>query len=105
VRVHLSQGDSGSTRVVRIGDEITVVLDENPTTGYRWHPDIDATRLHLTTDHYQGPERPVGAGGSRHLTFAPLQPGPVRLHLVKRRSWEQAAVADFDVTLEVAAPS
>jgi inhibitor of cysteine peptidase len=105
VRVHLSQGDSGSTRVVRIGDEITVVLDENPTTGYRWHPDIDATRLHLTTDHYQGPERPVGAGGSRHLTFAPLQPGPVRLHLVKRRSWEQATVADFDVTLEVAAPS
>jgi inhibitor of cysteine peptidase len=104
VRVHLTQDDSGSSRVVRIGDEITVVLDENPTTGYRWHTDLDGTRLQLTADHYQGPGRPIGAGGSRSLTFEPQQLGPTQLHLVKRRSWEQKAVAEFDVTLDVAAP-
>jgi inhibitor of cysteine peptidase len=103
VRVQLTQDDSGSTRVVRIGDEVTVVLDENPTTGYRWHADLDGTRLQLTADHYQGPGRPVGAGGSRYLTFEPLQVGPAQLHLAKRRSWEQEAVAEFDVTLYVAA--
>jgi inhibitor of cysteine peptidase len=103
VRVDLTKDDSGSTRVVRIGDEITVVLDENPTTGYRWHADIDTARLQLIADHYQGPARPAGAGGSRYLTFAPLQSGQVELHLVKHRSWEQAVVAEFDVALDVAA--
>jgi inhibitor of cysteine peptidase len=101
--VNLTQEDSGGTRSIRVGDEITVVLAENPTTGYRWHADIDTDRLQLTADDYEGPERPVGAAGMRRLTFAPLQPGQTRLHLVKRRSWEQTAVAEFDVSLDVAA--
>jgi inhibitor of cysteine peptidase len=101
VRLNLSEGDSGEARDIRLGDEITVVLDENPTTGYRWHADIDTNRLQLTDDQYQGPERPIGAGGMRRMTFAPLQVGPARLHLVKRRSWEQAVDAEFDVALDV----
>jgi len=101
MRVNLTQDDSGHARNVQIGDEITVVLEENPTTGYRWHTDIDPARLALTADTYQGPERPVGASGTRHLTFTVLQPGPVRLRLVKRRSWEQAVVAEFDAALDV----
>ena len=88
---------------MRLGDEITVVLDENPTTGYRWHPDIDPRHLQLTGDQYQGPERPVGASGTRRMTFAPLQTGSAQLHLVKRRSWEQVGVAEFNVALDVAA--
>ena len=103
VRVNLTKDDSGGTRSVRVGDEVTVVLDENPTTGYRWHADIDTARLQLTADHYEGPEHRIGAGGTRQLTFAPVQPGQSRLHLVKRRSWEQAVVAEFDVSLDVAA--
>lgn len=103
MRVNLTRDDSGQARSVQIGDEITVVLDESPTTGYRWHADTDPARLALTADRYEGPERPVGAGGARHLTFTTLQPGPVRLRLVKRRSWEQAAVDEFDAALDVRA--
>ncbi len=103
MRVNLTQDDSGGAREVRLGDEITVVLDENPTTGYRWHPDIDPARLQLTGDQYQGPERPVGASGTRRMTFALLEAGAARLHLVKRRSWEQVGVAEFNVALHVAA--
>lgn len=84
-----------------MGDEITVVLDETPTTGYRWHADIDTARLHVTDDRYEGATSPAGAGGTRRMTFAPLQIGPARLHLVKRRAWEQAVVAEFDVALVV----
>jgi inhibitor of cysteine peptidase len=103
VRVNLTQDDSGARRSVRLGDEITVALAENPTTGYRWHADIDTACLRLTADDYVGPERPVGAGGMRQLTFISLKPGAIRLHLVKRRSWEQTAAAEFDVTLDVTA--
>jgi inhibitor of cysteine peptidase len=102
VRVNLTQDDSGAARDLRLGDEITVVLDENPTTGYRWHADVDTARLQLTDDQYQGADRPIGASGVRRLTFAPLQAGPARLHLVKRRSWEQAVVAEFDIALDIA---
>jgi inhibitor of cysteine peptidase len=102
VRVNLTQDDSGAARDLRLGDEITVVLDENPTTGYRWHADVDTARLQLTDDQYQGADRPIGASGARRLTFAPLQAGPARLHLVKRRSWEQAVVAEFDIALDIA---
>jgi inhibitor of cysteine peptidase len=103
VRINLGEDDSGGARQLRLGDEITVVLEENPTTGYRWHADIDAARLQLTDDQYQGAERPVGAGGTRRMTFAPITAGPARLHLVKRRSWEQAGVAEFDMALDVRA--
>jgi inhibitor of cysteine peptidase len=103
VRVNLSEDDSGGARALRLGDEVTVVLDENPTTGYRWHADIDTARLQLTDDQYQGAERPVGAGGTRRMTFALIKAGPARLHLVKRRSWEQTVVAEFDMVLDVRA--
>jgi len=103
VRVTLSEDDSGGARDVGLGDEITVVLDENPTTGYRWHPDIDTGRLQLTDDQYQGAQRPVGAGGTRHMTFVPLQAGAARLHVVKRRAWEQTVIAEFEVALDVRA--
>jgi inhibitor of cysteine peptidase len=103
VRVNLSEDDSGGARGLRLGDEVTVVLDENPTTGYRWHADIDTARLQLTDDQYQGAERPVGAGGTRRMTFAPLKAGPARLHLVKRRSWEQAVAEEFDIALDIQA--
>ena len=86
---------------MRLGDEITVVLGENPTTGYRWHADIDTDRLQLTDDQYQGSEHPIGSGGTRRMTFAPLRVGPARLHLVKRRAWEQAVDEEFEVALDV----
>jgi predicted secreted protein len=101
--VNLTQDDSGGTSGVRVGEEITVALDETPTTGYRWFPVVDSTRLRLTADEYEGPERPLGAGGTRRLTFVPLEPGPVRLRLVKRRPWEQNGVDEFAVTLDVTA--
>jgi len=99
--VNLTQDDSGGTRSVRVGDEITVVLGENPTTGYRWQADVDTARLQITADIYEGPDHPIGAGGTRRLTFSPVQPGQIRLRLVKRRSWEDTAVAEFDVALDV----
>jgi inhibitor of cysteine peptidase len=97
----LTQEHSGTTRAVHVGDEITVELAENPTTGHRWQPDVDTDRLECTGDEYDGAQRPVGSGGRRRLTFVARRPGRARLHLVNRRPWEQTAVDDYDVTLDV----
>lgn len=101
--MNLTQHDSGTSRSVRVGEEITVALDENPTTGYRWHSEVDGARLALTADGYEGPTRPMGAGGTRRLTFTPLQPGPAQLRLVNRRAWEDKVAAEFTVMLDVTA--
>jgi len=71
----LTQDDSGGHRTTRVGEEPNVVLAENPTTGYRWHSEIDARTLQQTGDHYEGSAGP--RGGSRHPS-ADLQGSPSR---------------------------
>lgn len=99
----LTQDDAGAVRRARVGEPVTVVLAENPTTGYRWQADVDEAALPLTADEYDGATHPVGASGVRRLTFVPARAGRVTLRLVKRREWEDKAVADFEVQLEVTA--
>ncbi len=100
--VELAQSDSGTRRTVRVGESVTVVLPETATTGYRWHADVDSSVLESTADRYEGPTVPRGAAGSRRLTFRALRPGATRLRLLKRRAWENDAVEEFTVDLDVA---
>lgn len=58
--MELTQDDSGGRRTTRVGKELVVVLAENPTTGYRWHSEIDARTLQQTGDRYEGPAEPRG---------------------------------------------
>lgn len=99
--MELTQDDSGGRRTTRVGEELSVVLAENPTTGYRWHSEIDARTLQQTGDRYEGPAEPRGAAGTRRLTFTVLRPGPVHLRIVKRRAWEGTAVDEFSIDLDV----
>jgi predicted secreted protein len=98
--MELTQDDSGGRRTARVGEELSVVLAENPTTGYRWYPEIDARTLQQTDDRYEGPAEPRGAAGTRRLTFRVLRPGPVHLRVVKRRPWEKTAVDEFSMDLD-----
>ncbi|HUL27100.1 MAG TPA: protease inhibitor I42 family protein [Streptosporangiaceae bacterium] len=97
--MELRQEDSGGRRTARVGEELSVVLPENPTTGYRWQPEIDTSALQQTDDRYEGPAEPRGAAGTRRLTFKVLRPGPAQLRLVKRRAWENTGVDEFSVDL------
>ena len=99
--MNLTQDNAGQRLSVRVGETVSIALAENPTTGYRWHADIDPTRLQQTEDSYDGPSEPRGAGGIRRLTFTTLRAGPTHLKLVQRRSWENAGSADFDLDLDI----
>src|SRR3954447_4331557 len=101
--MELTEQDAGRECTLRVGDSVTVALPENPTTGYRWHQDVDAGALTPTDDRYEATEESRGAAGTRRLSFTARRPGRTRLHLVKKRAWEQAAVEDFEVSLDVEA--
>jgi Chagasin family peptidase inhibitor I42 len=57
--------------------------------------------LEQTDDRYLGPTEPRGAAGTRRLTFRVRRVGPVHLRLVKRRAWEDTAVEEFSLDLDV----
>ncbi len=100
VHVELAERDSGGQGIARVGDDLTVVLAENPTTGYRWHADIDTAELEQTGDRYLGPTEPRGAPGTRRLSFRVLRAGPIHLRVVKRRPWEDVAAEEFHFDIE-----
>ncbi|WP_445548438.1 protease inhibitor I42 family protein [Frankia sp. CiP1_Cm_nod1] len=100
--MYLAKADAGRRRTVRVGEPVVCELPETPTTGYRWQAQTDPALLRAIGDRYEGPTEPRGAGGMRIFTFEPLQPGPVLLRLVKKRSWSSQVTDTFDVQLDVA---
>lgn len=99
--MEFTREDSGTSCTARVGDELTVILAENPTTGYRWHCEIDPAVLEPAGDRYEGPIEPRGASGTRRLTFRIARAGTTRLRLVKRREWEDTAVEEFHIDVAV----
>ncbi len=86
-----------------MGEELVVALPENPTTGYRWYPDIDPELLEPVDDRNEGPVERRGASGTRYSTFRALRPGSTSLRMIMKRSWEAEHVEEFRVDLEISA--
>jgi len=74
------------------GDEFTIALDSNPTTGYSWDfaGEYDGEVIELVDTRFQPPEtRLKGAGGTQFWTFRALKPGRTEIALKYFRSWEK----------------
>lgn len=66
---------------------VTVRLDENPTTGYRWNIET-AEGLEMVGDSFERAGDAIGAGGVRVFQFRASEAGPHRLSIRKWRDWE-----------------
>ncbi|MBX5440028.1 MAG: protease inhibitor I42 family protein [Solirubrobacteraceae bacterium] len=71
-RIALTADDSGSTVRAHVGDRITIALDANETTGYRWSvttaPKPAVARV--TRDRYVAQETGMaGSGGTQRYTI------------------------------------
>jgi inhibitor of cysteine peptidase len=99
----LTPADAGKTIAVHSGERVTIQLDENPTTGYRWAIDqIDEQILTLENSSFVAAPG-VGSGGQRTFQFRAHSPGTVHLQLKNWREWlGDASIRDrFDVTIAV----
>ncbi len=112
--VVLDQGNNGETVKLRLGDDITLRLPENATTGYRWHIEraeglieeaATATEPSApspaSTSDDQNPT--IGRGGLRKFHFRTTKVGQGRLALKYYREWEggDSALESFAVDLDV----
>lgn len=90
-QTQLTAADNGKTVEVRAGNQITIVLEGNPSTGYTWEAkDLDASMFQQVgeTEFKSGNPGLVGAGGTLTLTFKALKSGSATLTLVYHRPWE-----------------
>ncbi len=91
----LDNNDSGSRIELSKGDEISITLESNPSTGYTWQVvEIDNQVIKQLgepefilpgeTNHPQ-----PGKGGVEIFRFSAVSPGRANLHLIYVRSWDE----------------
>jgi len=107
IPVVVDMSDNGTTRALRVGDTLQVVLRGNPTTGYGWQVDLtadDAGVIRQVGEPVYAPDSDLlGSGGTYTFTFETVAVGEVALRLVYQRPWETVpALEMFAVTLRVA---
>jgi inhibitor of cysteine peptidase len=103
--ITLTQADKGKSITVHTGDEISINLTENPTTGYRWTIDQTGPTVLASQNptFSSAPSGAIGSGGIRTFTFIAKQPGTVRLQLRLWRRWQgDSSIIDrYDITVQV----
>jgi inhibitor of cysteine peptidase len=108
--VELGIQDKGSSIEVEKGEEIKILLDSNPTTGYSWiaGEEIDTNIGALTDSKYfqmKSEEGMMGVGGFEVFTFEAKNSGQTEIVLYYMRPWEEEELKDefifnIDVTVK-----
>jgi len=105
-QVTLTAKDNGSQVDVKVGGQMVIALDSNPSTGYTWEAkDLDTSMFEQVGDPMFSSSNPglVGSGGTLTLTFKSLKAGTAALKLVYHRPWETGVdpIDTFAVTVTV----
>lgn len=98
----MNNQDLGRTVEVEAQSVVTVRLDENPSTGYRWN--VETTEgLEIVGDSFERAGDAMGTGGVRVLQFRILEKGSHRLSIRKWRDWEgeNSIIDRFYITIVV----
>ncbi len=102
----LTEAENGQTVEINVGEQFSVTLEANPSTGYSWEAmDLDPAMLEQVGEPEFKGSNPglIGSGGSLKLTFTASQAGTTTLTLVYHRPWETDVepLSTYIVTLVV----
>jgi inhibitor of cysteine peptidase len=101
----LTEEDDGRTVWLAKGGLLTIQVQGNRTSGYRWEAKVgDATVLSETRPPAFSPSSSApGAGGTYEFSFTAGGAGQARLTLAYRRSWEADVppARTFEISVEV----
>eukprot|EP00291_Cryptomonas_curvata_P024223 CAMPEP_0172173708 /NCGR_PEP_ID=MMETSP1050-20130122/13228_1 /TAXON_ID=233186 /ORGANISM="Cryptomonas curvata, Strain CCAP979/52" /LENGTH=130 /DNA_ID=CAMNT_0012845541 /DNA_START=80 /DNA_END=472 /DNA_ORIENTATION=+ len=87
-----------------LGDQFTVTLASNPTTGYTWEISKASALLkkvdskYIPTDSQPGL---VGGGGKDVYTFKTVGTGPGEIIFSYKRSWEAASLSEATFSFDI----
>jgi len=87
----LTDADNGKQISVKAGDDITLTLESNPTTGYSWQVMVmDGTVVtQVGESEYRSDGQNIpGSGGTETFRFKAVNSGKTSLELGYMRPWE-----------------
>ncbi|MDP8263357.1 MAG: protease inhibitor I42 family protein [Candidatus Ancaeobacter aquaticus] len=104
--LNLTEKDTGKTITLSVGQDFTVTLPGNPTTGYTWK--LNAAKTNGVSQvkklNYIGDSdsKLVGSGGSFTFTFKVTAKGKNRITLEYLRPWEKGvpAAKTFEINID-----
>jgi len=84
-----NETNNNETVTVPVWSNITIRLEENPTTGYRWNV-TSSVGLQYLNETYIAPETElVGAGGVHQWQYVAAEPGSAEFIAIYWRPWEE----------------
>jgi len=99
----VSEKDNNRQVKVPLDKALTICLNENPTTGFKWQMQSQAEGiLNLVADDFTIPDTSkVGGGGTRRFQFRPVAVGRGTISLRYRRPWEATDTFSKEFVVEV----
>jgi inhibitor of cysteine peptidase len=87
--IKIEAGQSHPEIVLRVGETLTLRLDEQPTTGFRWAASLgNVSVLETLASTFALPaDGGVGGGGERSLNFRAKAAGKCPVHLTLKQQW------------------
>ncbi|MBR2298985.1 MAG: protease inhibitor I42 family protein [Alphaproteobacteria bacterium] len=94
----LYPGDSGKTLYLDVGEQFSIKLPENPSTGYAWRiitvPQSQMVISQVADQFGHSRSNVVGAGGERIFQYQATNAGMVEIYGFHSRPWESDSEAE-----------
>ncbi|RXE56698.1 hypothetical protein ABH15_00495 [Methanoculleus taiwanensis] len=94
-----NETNNGQTATVPVGSNITIQLDENPTTGYEWNVTSSEGLVSISDEFIPPSGQLVGAGGLRVWEYGAVENGTGEFAAVYKRPWEETTGNETTYTL------
>jgi predicted secreted protein len=87
---------------VKKGQEFTIILESNPTTGYQWIPTFNTSMINLVSHNFQPSTiKLMGSPGTDIFKFKATNQGTESLKMIYKRSWEKDFVKEKVFVIKV----
>jgi inhibitor of cysteine peptidase len=99
----VTEADNGTSIRPKKGENFTLQLRENPTTGYSWQLNL-SDGLSILSDEYtqdEAPKEMTGVPGTHSWIIKAVDQGSQQVNGIYKRSWENTTGTEDNFTLAV----
>ena len=99
----VTEADNGTSISLKNGENFTLQLRENPSTGYSWQLNV-SEGLTILSDGYtqdEAPEGKVGVPGNRSWIIEAVDQGSQQVNGIYKQSWMNTTGTEENFTLTV----
>ncbi|MDQ1252966.1 MAG: inhibitor of cysteine peptidase [Euryarchaeota archaeon] len=99
----VTEADNGTSISLKNGENFTLQLRENPSTGYSWQLNV-SKGLTILSDGYtqdEAPEGKVGVPGNRSWIIEAVDQGSQQVNGIYKQSWMNTTGTEENFTLTV----